>query len=85
MLKISYKITKKPLWGPGRETGLEMVPALSGGQVRQFLKMSLQELVLPCSSMVPPPSPHSAFPFALGGKSPEGLVRTEQRGGESLK
>lgn len=31
-----------------------MVPALSGGQVRQFLEMSLQELVLPCPSTMPP-------------------------------
>lgn len=41
-----------------------MVPALSGGQVRQFLEMSLQEPVLPCPAMVPP-IPHAAFGLLL--------------------
>lgn len=62
--------------------GLELVPTLSGGQVRQFLEMSLQELVLP------PPlygASHPRLTFPFGSGPPEGLKSRASEGQGSLK
>lgn len=63
--------------------GLELVPTLSGGQVRQFLKMSLQELVLP-PPLCGAPIPDSHSPL-VGSGPPEGLKSRASEGQGSLK